>query len=82
MFAPAHGVAEDPASGSAAGRLAVHLARHRRIGFGDEIEITQGVEIKRPSKLHARVEGSPDEVTRVEVGGSAVTVAHGEFRLR
>jgi trans-2,3-dihydro-3-hydroxyanthranilate isomerase len=82
MFAPGIGVWEDPATGSAAGPLAVHLARHGRIGFGEEIEITQGVEINRPSKLHARVEGSADEVTGVEVGGSAVTVAHGEFRLR
>jgi trans-2,3-dihydro-3-hydroxyanthranilate isomerase len=81
MFAPAGGVAEDPATGSAAGPLAVHLARHGRIGFGDEIEITQGVEIGRPSALYARVEGSADEIERVEVGGSAVTVAHGEFRL-
>ena len=82
MFAPGVGVWEDPATGSAAGPLAVHLARHGSIGFGEEIEITQGEEINRPSKLYARVEGSPGEITRVEVGGSAVTVAHGEFRLR
>jgi len=30
---PAHGVAEDPATGSAAGPLAIHLARHGRIAF-------------------------------------------------
>jgi trans-2,3-dihydro-3-hydroxyanthranilate isomerase len=81
MFAPYHGVAEDPATGSAAGPLALHLARHGRIAFGDEIEVTQGVEIGRPSKLFARVEGSADAVTRIEVGGSAVVVARGEFRL-
>jgi trans-2,3-dihydro-3-hydroxyanthranilate isomerase len=76
------GIPEDPATGSAAGPLAVHLARHGRIAFGEEIEITQGVEIGRPSKLFAVVHGSADEIERVEVGGSAVTVAHGEFRLR
>jgi trans-2,3-dihydro-3-hydroxyanthranilate isomerase len=81
MFAPAGGVPEDPATGSAAGPLAVHLARHGRIAFGDEIEISQGAEIRRASTLYARVEGSSDEVTRVEVGGSAVVVARGEFRL-
>jgi trans-2,3-dihydro-3-hydroxyanthranilate isomerase len=75
------GIPEDPATGSAAGPLAVHLARHGRIGFGEEIEITQGVEIGRPSKLFALVHGSADAIERVEVGGSAVTVAHGEFRL-
>jgi trans-2,3-dihydro-3-hydroxyanthranilate isomerase len=82
MFAPGAGVVEDPATGSAAGPLAVHLARHGRIGFGDEIEISQGIEIGRPSTLYARADGSADELERVEVGGSAVIVARGEFRLR
>jgi trans-2,3-dihydro-3-hydroxyanthranilate isomerase len=81
MFAPAGGVAEDPATGSAAGPLALHVARHGRIAFGDEIEISQGVEIKRPSTLYARVDGSADQVERVEVGGSAVIVARGELKL-
>jgi trans-2,3-dihydro-3-hydroxyanthranilate isomerase len=81
MFGPGLGMAEDPATGSAAGPLALHLARHGRIAFGDEIEIEQGVEIGRPSKLHARVEGTADAVERIEVGGSAVIVARGEFRF-
>ncbi len=81
MFAPGAGVAEDPATGSAAGPLALHLARHGLIAFGDEIEIVQGVEIDRPSTLFARVDGSGDEVERVEVGGAAVVVARGEFKL-
>jgi trans-2,3-dihydro-3-hydroxyanthranilate isomerase len=81
MFAPADGVPEDPATGSAAGPLALHLARHGRIAFGDEIQISQGAEIRRPSTLHARVDGSAEQVKRVEVGGAAVVVARGEFRL-
>jgi trans-2,3-dihydro-3-hydroxyanthranilate isomerase len=81
MFAPTSGVPEDPATGSAAGPLAMHLARHGRIAFGDEIEISQGDEIGRPSKLHARVTGNADAVETIEVGGSAVIVARGEFRL-
>jgi trans-2,3-dihydro-3-hydroxyanthranilate isomerase len=81
MFAPGDGVPEDPATGSAAGPLAVHLARHGRIGFGEEIEISQGAEIGRPSTLYARVEGTTEQVEKVEVGGSAVIVARGEFRL-
>ena len=80
-FAPGAGVAEDPATGSAAGPLACHLARHGRIPFGEEIEIRQGAEIHRPSVLFAKVDGTADAITRVEVGGSAVTVARGEFRL-
>jgi trans-2,3-dihydro-3-hydroxyanthranilate isomerase len=81
MFFPAHGVAEDPATGSAAGPLAVHLARHGRIPWGDEIVISQGAEINRPSTLHARANGSAEGIERVEVGGAAVVVARGEFRL-
>jgi trans-2,3-dihydro-3-hydroxyanthranilate isomerase len=81
MFAPGKVVIEDPATGSAAGPLAVHLARHGRIAWGDEIRISQGAEIGRPSTLYARVDGSADAVERVEVGGSAVVVARGEFRL-
>jgi trans-2,3-dihydro-3-hydroxyanthranilate isomerase len=81
MFAPAYGVAEDPATGSAAGPLALHLARHGRIAFGQEIEIHQGAEIGRPSTLYARVEGTGDQVDTVEVAGSAVVVANGELRV-
>jgi trans-2,3-dihydro-3-hydroxyanthranilate isomerase len=81
MFAPADGVPEDAATGSAAGPLACHLARHSRIAFGEEIEVAQGAEIGRPSTLFARAEGTPDRIDRVEVGGSAVVVARGEFRL-
>jgi trans-2,3-dihydro-3-hydroxyanthranilate isomerase len=81
MFAPADGVPEDPATGSAAGPLAVHLLRHGRIESGDEIEIEQGAELGRPSRLFARVEGTREAIARVEVGGSAVIVARGEFRL-
>ena len=81
MFGPGLGVAEDPATGSAAGPLAYHLARHGRIAFGEEIEIVQGVEIGRPSTLYARAEGTPDAAERIEVGGCAVVVSRGEFRL-
>jgi trans-2,3-dihydro-3-hydroxyanthranilate isomerase len=80
MFAPAHGVNEDAATGSAAGPLALHLARHGRIAFGDEIEIRQGAEIGRPSLLRAKVTGSGERVETVEVAGSAVIVARGEFQ--
>jgi trans-2,3-dihydro-3-hydroxyanthranilate isomerase len=81
MFGVGLGMSEDPATGSAAGPLALHLVRHGRIAFGDEIEIVQGVEIGRHSTLFARVDGSADAVERIEVGGSAVVVARGEFQL-
>jgi trans-2,3-dihydro-3-hydroxyanthranilate isomerase len=81
MFAPADGVPEDPATGSAAGPLALHLARHGRISFGEEIVVSQGAELGRPSTLYARVEGTPERVDQVLVGGSAKIVARGEFLL-
>jgi trans-2,3-dihydro-3-hydroxyanthranilate isomerase len=81
MFAPGHGVAEDPATGSAAGPLAVHLARHGWTAFGQQLQISQGAEIGRPSTLFARADGSAEALGQVEVGGSAVLVARGEFRL-
>jgi len=72
---------EDPATGSAAGPIACHLARHGLIDWGEEIVIAQGVEMGRPSSLHARAEGGDGLVDAVEVGGSAVVVARGELRL-
>jgi trans-2,3-dihydro-3-hydroxyanthranilate isomerase len=81
MFAPALGVPEDPATGSAAGPLACHVCRHGLVPWGTEIVISQGTEIGRPSTLYARADGSDAGIERVEVGGRAVVVARGEFRL-
>jgi len=81
MFAPLDGVPEDPATGSAAGPLAVHLLRHGLIGSGEEIEISQGAEVGRPSTLFATAWGTHDRIERVQVAGSAVVVARGEFQL-
>jgi trans-2,3-dihydro-3-hydroxyanthranilate isomerase len=78
-FAPSLGVPEDPATGSAAGPLAVHLARHGRIAYGQEIEISQGAEISRPSTLYACATGEGDRIGSVEVAGPVVIVARGEF---
>jgi trans-2,3-dihydro-3-hydroxyanthranilate isomerase len=82
LFAPALGVPEDAATGSAAGPLAVHLARHGRLAYGAELRIEQGVEIERPSVLHAVARGSDEKLENVEVGGAAVTVGRGELQLR
>ncbi|ENU4135564.1 phenazine biosynthesis protein PhzF, partial [Pseudomonas aeruginosa] len=70
MFSPAYGVVEDAATGSAAGPLAIHLARHRQIPYGQQIEILQGVEIGRPSRMYARAEGAGERVSAVEVSGN------------
>jgi trans-2,3-dihydro-3-hydroxyanthranilate isomerase len=77
MFGIGVGVTEDPATGSAAGPLALHLVRHGRVSYGDELEIVQGEEIQRRSILYATAH-SPEHI---EVAGSAVIVARGEFQL-
>jgi trans-2,3-dihydro-3-hydroxyanthranilate isomerase len=82
MFAPSMGVPEDPATGSAAGPLAMHLARHGWIELGQRIEIHQGGQIGRPSVLFACARGDATSIDSVEVAGSAVIVAHGEYSLR
>ena len=79
MFAPADGVPEDAATGSAAGPLALHIARHGLISWGAEIRISQGAEIGRPSTLYARITGDPDHIERIEVSGFAVKVGDGWF---
>ena len=81
VFCPAFGVDEDPATGSAAGPVACHLARHGRVAWGEELVLRQGAAIARPSVLHAVAEGGGGLIDAVRVGGSAVVVARGEFRL-
>jgi len=81
MFSPVDGVGEDAATGSACGPLACHLCRHGLVPWGEEVVVSQGAEIGRPSTLYGRAVGSADAIEQVEVGGSAVVVARGEFRL-
>jgi trans-2,3-dihydro-3-hydroxyanthranilate isomerase len=81
MFVPGAGIDEDPATGSAAGPLGVHLLRHGLVSPGQLLTVTQGVEILRPSTLLVRVEGLPDAIAAVGVGGSAVVVGEATFRL-
>ncbi|KUH39556.1 MULTISPECIES: PhzF family phenazine biosynthesis protein [Streptomyces] len=81
MFSPAYGVVEDAATGSAAGPIAIHLARHGVAGYGRDVRIVQGAEMGRPSTMHARAEGAGDVVTSVTVGGDGVVVIDGTLHL-
>ncbi|MFC9897548.1 PhzF family phenazine biosynthesis protein [Nocardia sp. NPDC127579] len=81
MFSPAYGVAEDAATGSAAGPMAIHLARHGKARFGDQVWIRQGVELGRPSDLFAVAHHGATAVESVLVSGDAVTVARGHLLL-
>lgn len=77
MFSPAYGVVEDAATGSAAGPLAIHAARHGLAAYGQELEILQGVDMGRPSRMLATADGSAGGIDQVVVGGHAVLVARG-----
>lgn len=77
MFSPAYGVVEDAATGSAAGPLAIHLARHGLARYGQTLEIRQGVEMGRPSLMLATAQGAGDSLESVHVGGHGVTIGKG-----
>ena len=84
MFAPGDNIAEDPATGSAAGALGAYLVYHGASG-AESIEgrtrfiIEQGDFIYRPSRINIEVKGEPGAITEVRVGGPSVVVAHGEI---
>ena len=82
MFAPAHGVAEDPATGSAAAALAGLLADLQPEVTGSwRWIVEQGFEMGRPSLLHLAAEKSAGITSAVHVGGRAVLVSRGEIHL-
>jgi len=78
-FHPTAGVNEDPATGSFAGSLALHLQQSGQLAVGATLRIQQGAELQRPSTLYARVEEGTEP--RVEVGGTAHIVARGQFLI-
>ncbi|MEU6393842.1 PhzF family phenazine biosynthesis isomerase [Streptomyces sp. NPDC046939] len=81
MFSPAYGVVEDAATGSAAGPVAIHLARHGLSPYGRPVSIVQGTEIGRPSLMEALVHGQGDRVDSVEVAGHGVVAAEGVLHV-
>ncbi|HKO94124.1 MAG TPA: PhzF family phenazine biosynthesis protein, partial [Polyangiaceae bacterium] len=78
-FAPGAGVPEDPATGSFAGVLALHLFQREQLAAGTLLRIEQGAELRRPSTLYARVEEGAEP--RASVGGPARIVARGQFLI-
>jgi trans-2,3-dihydro-3-hydroxyanthranilate isomerase len=81
MFAPRKGVPEDPATGSANCALAALLAHCDPRESGEFTwHICQGVEMGRPSHLHARVSKRDGRVTATRIGGHCVMVAEGAIR--
>ncbi|MFX0014738.1 MAG: PhzF family phenazine biosynthesis protein [Promethearchaeota archaeon] len=84
MFAPFAGVAEDPATGSAAGPLGGYLEVHQILldhDRGTSIVLEQGYVIHRPSRLIVQCHYEKDEISEVIVGGEVKLTAKGEFFL-
>lgn len=75
------GLFEDPATGSAAGCAAAWMVRHGVAKPDEQVLIEQGLEILRPSKIYVRAGKQADRIVSVRVGGHAVKVMEGEYRL-
>ncbi|MEO0321078.1 MAG: PhzF family phenazine biosynthesis protein, partial [Pseudomonadota bacterium] len=87
MFAPSAGVAEDPATGSAATSLTAQILLSARAS-GSPLRdgnhhwvVEQGFEMNRPSLIHTSMTVADGEISSVEIGGQAVKVASGTLDL-
>jgi trans-2,3-dihydro-3-hydroxyanthranilate isomerase len=82
MYAPGLGVAEDPATGSAAAAAAGLLAASRQLRAGPmRWVIEQGVEMGRPSELRVALDHDGGEAAAVLVSGDAVVVGEGAIEV-
>ncbi|MGO4255486.1 PhzF family phenazine biosynthesis protein [Marmoricola sp. RAF53] len=81
VFVADAGVAEDPATGSAAAGLGIALHARGLLGDGDTYGIAQGIEIGRPSRLLGSVHGADGTVATVRVAGQVHPIARGELRV-
>ena len=83
MYAPVHGVMEDPATGSAnaglANLLALNLSEEQDATL--QWDVAQGVEMRRPSRLHVTAERRQGEIVEVRVAGSAVVACRGQINV-
>jgi trans-2,3-dihydro-3-hydroxyanthranilate isomerase len=79
MFGPAIGIAEDPATGSAAGPLGCYLFAHGVLDApkAATIKNLQGVRMGRPSVIHTAIAGTPSDIRTVRVGGEAMLAGEG-----
>ena len=81
VFLPGLAVPEDPATGSAAAGLGMALVASGVLPGGGTYEITQGVEMGRPSRLVGRVEVEAGRAVRCHVAGGVQPIASGEIAV-
>jgi trans-2,3-dihydro-3-hydroxyanthranilate isomerase len=81
-FAPLDGVAEDPATGSAAGPMLAYLLHHGLVNAPQaRLLIEQGVEMGRPSQLEVEAAWDGERVRNLTVGGHVLPVLSGTMRI-
>lgn len=82
MFAPAMGIAEDPATGAAATALAGYLGVREAAPSGTmRWVVEQGFEMSRPSILEVEADKHNGEIVAARVGGASVLVSEGTMQL-
>jgi trans-2,3-dihydro-3-hydroxyanthranilate isomerase len=85
MFAPALGIAEDPATGAASGPLGCYLVKYGLVGRQLEGKVSfiseQGFEMGRPSLIYIEIEQAGEQISAVRVGGQCVYMGEGYFEL-
>jgi trans-2,3-dihydro-3-hydroxyanthranilate isomerase len=83
MFAPALGIAEDPATGVASGPLGCYLVRHKVVPAerASSMLSLQGVKMGRPSQIHIAVGVKDGDIVNVRIGGQAVVAGEGMLYL-
>jgi trans-2,3-dihydro-3-hydroxyanthranilate isomerase len=80
LFAPVHGVMEDPATGSANAGLANLLASLTHEHEATlSWEVAQGIEMGRPSRLHITAERRKGEIVEIRVAGGAIVACRGQI---
>ena len=78
MFAPTLGIAEDPATGSAAAAFAGVVRRFDGLPTGTHrIVIEQGFEMGRPSLMKLEIDVAGGVIQAARIGGDAVVIAEG-----
>lgn len=80
MFAPHHGIPEDPATGSAVAAFAGAVHQFDGLAEGPtEVIVEQGIEMGRPSRIRLEIDGKNGDIHAARIGGMAVKIAEGQL---
>jgi trans-2,3-dihydro-3-hydroxyanthranilate isomerase len=74
---------EDPATGSAAGPAGSFAVKHGLVPASRAASIVflQGVLVRRPSRIHVKIESTGGDITSVKVGGTSVVIGEGTMEV-